>query len=248
MMAKRVAIAGGPAPAEFKAFVSDRSVDAELRIKMGAVYLFATRGYAATTIRDICALVNLTTAGVYHHVENKESLLVDIMRSGQQALNATAETALVAARNPAERLAVLVTSLTGSHGKNLMMSRVTDGELRSLDGTRGALDEILSLRDAYESHWRSALDDGLASGDFSAPDAGLLRLALMAMCTGTSNWFRPSGRKSLSTVCENFVEMALTLSGTDTASAVPRTSELVPLTLTLVPRNEWEPSSVMGAI
>jgi hypothetical protein len=66
------------------------------------------------------------------------SLLIDIMRSGQQALNSTAETALVAARDPAEEVAVLVTSLTGTHGKNLMLTRVTDGELRSLDRASGA--------------------------------------------------------------------------------------------------------------
>jgi hypothetical protein len=170
------------------------------------------------------------------------------MRSGQQALNSTAETALVAARNPAEEVAVLVTSLTGAHGKNLMLTRVTDGELRSLDRASGALEEILSLRDAYEARWRTALDRGLASGQFSTSDPGLLRLALMAMCTGTSNWFRPSGRKSLATVCEEFVDMALTLAGTDDTSGVSRTSELVPLTLALVPTFDWEPSSVMSGI
>lgn len=238
----------GRTPADFKAFVSDRSVDAVTRIKMGAVYLFATRGYAATTIRDICALVNLTTAGVYHHVENKESLLTDIIRSGQLALNSTAETALVAARNPAEEVAVLVTSLTGTHGKNLMLTRVTDGELRSLDRESGALQEILTLRDAYEAHWRTALDRGIESGHFSTSDPGLLRLAIMAMCTGTSTWFRPSGRKSLATVCEGFVDMALTLAGTHDALGVSRTSKLVPLTLALVPTFDWEPSSVMSGI
>lgn len=238
----------GRTPDDFKAFVSDRSVDAVLRIKMGAVYLFATRGYAATTIRDICALVNLTTAGVYHHVENKESLLIDIIRSGQQALNSTAATALVAARNPAEELAVLVTSLTGTHGKNLMLTRVTDGELRSLDRVSGALEEILGLRDEYEARWRAALDHGLASGQFSTTDPGLLRLALMALCTGTSNWFRPGGRKSLAMVCEEFAAMALTLAGTTDTSEASRTSELVPLTLALVPRFQWEPSSVMSGI
>lgn len=241
------ASAGRP-PAAFKAFVSDRSVDALTRVTMGAVYLFATRGYAATTIRDICALVNLTTAGVYHHVENKESLLINIMRSGQQALNSTAETALVAARDPAEEVAVLVTSLTGTHGKNLMLTRVTDGELRSLDPARGALDEILSLRDAYETRWRSALERGLASGHFSTPDPGLLRLALMAMCTGTSTWFQPNGRKELTTVCEDFVDMALTLAGSGQELPPPRTSELVPLTLALVPTFDWEPSSVLSNI
>jgi hypothetical protein len=70
----------------------------------------------------------------------------------------------------------------------------------------------------------------------------------MAMCTGTSNWFRPSGRKSLATVCEEFVDMALTLAGTDDTSGVSRTSELVPLTLALVPTFDWEPSSVMSGI
>lgn len=215
-----------------------------LRIKMAAVFLFATRGYAGTTIRDICALVNLTTAGVYHHVENKESLLVEIMRSGQQALNKTAETALVAAQNPSEALVVLVTSLTATHGQNRMLTRVTDGELRSLDRAQEPFKEILNLRDSYEASWRAAIQEGVSSGAFTVSDPTLMRLAVMSMCTGTSEWFRPGGRKGIDEVCAEFSQVALGVVGANTRPPALRAAQLQSLTLALVPTFPWEPSTV----
>jgi TetR/AcrR family transcriptional regulator, cholesterol catabolism regulator len=226
------------------AYLGDRSVDPMVRIKMAAVYLFATRGYAATYMREICGLVNLTTAGLYHHVAGKEALLAEIMRSGQTALNSTAESALEATEGPAEEVVVLATSLTAAHAQNLLTTRVTDGELRSLDPASSAHAEIMALRDVFEARWRAAIQEGVATDAFHVGDPSLVRLATMAMCTGTSQWYRPDGPRPIEEVCIELSSLALTMLGASAQVAATRVAELVPLTLELVPAFDWDPASV----
>ncbi|UBU14518.1 TetR/AcrR family transcriptional regulator [Nonomuraea gerenzanensis] len=215
--------------------LTDRDTDAGLRIRTAAVLLFARQGYAATGIRDLGKAVNLTNAGIYHHVTSKEALLADLMRVAQRGLIASTERLLAPHRRPADRLSLLISSLTAVHARNPMTTRVMDGELRSLTPGSAALDEIIALRDAYEAHWKDALADGVAEGSFHVADERLTRLALMSMCTGTSEWYRPDGRSTLEQVCAEFVAIGLA------AVRAPSGTPVATADLSLLPEYPWEP-------
>jgi AcrR family transcriptional regulator len=214
--------------------LKDRDADAGRRIRTAAVLLFARQGYAATSIRDLAGEVGMTNAGVYHHIAGKEALLADLMRAGQQDLIDATERMLRGVRSPADRLALLISSLTAAHALGPMTTRVMDGELRSLTPGSAARDEIIALRDSYEDHWKRALADGVAEGVFHIADQRLTRLALMSMCTGTSEWYRPDGDSTLEQVCAEFVAIGM---------AAVRASVQVAATLdlSLLPDFPWEP-------
>ncbi|MFI7127520.1 TetR/AcrR family transcriptional regulator [Nonomuraea sp. NPDC050153] len=214
--------------------LTDRDADANRRIRTAAVLLFARQGYAATSIRDLARAVNMTNAGIYHHVASKESLLADLMRVAQRGLIDATERMLDDVRSPADRLALLIGSLTSVHALSPMTSRVMDGELRSLTPGSTAHDEIIALRDAYEAFWKDALADGVAQNVFRVADQKLTRLALMSMCTGTSEWYRPDGDSTLEQVCAEFVTIGL---AAVRASAPARPT----LDLSLLPDFPWEP-------
>ncbi|WP_343949757.1 TetR/AcrR family transcriptional regulator [Nonomuraea longicatena] len=205
-----------------------------MKIKAAAIDLFARDGYAATSIRDLARAVNMTNAGIYHHVTSKEALLADLMRVGQLGLIDATDRLLAHRPAPADRLAVLIGSLTAIHALNPMTTRVMDGELRSLTPGSSARDEIIALRDRYEDRWRTTLAEGADQGDFRIPDQRLTRLALMAMCTGTSEWYRPDGDASLERVCAEFVAIGL-------ASVRSRVQVSMRLDLSLLPDYPWEP-------
>ncbi|MFI6501382.1 TetR/AcrR family transcriptional regulator [Nonomuraea typhae] len=209
-------------------------MDTALRIRSAAMRLFADQGYAATSIRSLAAALHMTNAGIYHHVTSKEALLADLMRAGQLGLTDATDRMLTGRRDPAERLATLISSLTAVHALYPMTSRVMDGELRSLTHGSSARDEIIALRDLYEQRWKSALADGVEQGAFRIADRKLTRLALMSMCTGTSEWYRPDGESTLEQVCAEFVTIGL---------AAVRSSAQVTmrLDLTLLPDYPWEP-------
>ncbi|WP_084963719.1 TetR/AcrR family transcriptional regulator [Thermoactinospora rubra] len=211
------------------------TTDPALRIKSAAVLMFAQRGYAATSIRDLAKAVNMTNAGIYHHVASKEALLAGLMREGHAGLIETTHRLLDGVDRPRDRLALLIGSLTAIHALNPMTTRVMDGELRSLTPGSGAHDEIIALRDAYEGIWRDTIAEGVARGAFIVANQKLSRLALMSMCTGTSEWYRPDGESPLEEVCAEFVGIGLTAVNADPASRIPH------LDLSLLPIYPWEP-------
>jgi AcrR family transcriptional regulator len=77
---------------------------ARQRLVDAAVELFATRGFQAISLRDLAGHVGLHAGSLYHHIENKEGLLFELIESALSDLQATTEHCLSGAKNPAERL------------------------------------------------------------------------------------------------------------------------------------------------
>ncbi len=215
--------------------------DTGARVRAAAVYLFATKGYAAASIRDIAREVGITNAGVYHFVANKETLLIDLMREGQRSLMDLTEAALAQVERPEDRLATLISGLVGAHVVNRMVSLVTDGEIRALTpGTEGH-DEIVAMRDAYELRWREALRDGVEQGVFTVADQRLSRLALLSMCTGVSQWHDPNGSAALEDIAAHFVGVGLAAVHAQRDGQPLTVADVTSLDPTAIPRLPWEP-------
>jgi AcrR family transcriptional regulator len=53
------------------------------KLLRAAMECFATKGYQATTIREIAAMADVTMGAVYHHFDSKKDLLMKINRSRQ---------------------------------------------------------------------------------------------------------------------------------------------------------------------
>jgi AcrR family transcriptional regulator len=180
-------------------------------VQRAAVELFAERGYTATGIRDIAKRVGLTSAALYHYTGGKEMLLAGVMRDSLVELLARGREALASSGDPAVQLARLVTMHVGVQAFNPCSARVTDSEIRSLSAANK--DTVVSLRNEYESLWQTVLDSGVRGGQFHVQDTRIARLALIEMCNGVVNWFKPDGRMSVAEIQAHFVELACGLAG-----------------------------------
>jgi TetR/AcrR family transcriptional regulator, cholesterol catabolism regulator len=69
--------------------------------------------------------------------------------------------------------------------------------------------EIVHKRDAYEEYWATTLRTGVASGAFDVDDLTVARLALLEMCNGVAQWYRPDGRLDLRGLQDAFVRLSL---------------------------------------
>lgn len=179
------------------------------RIRYAALRLFATRGYEGTGIRDVARDAGISTASLYHYMGGKQDLLLDIIRSGMQELQATGELALQTASTPAGKLAAITRSHVKFHGSHQLQALVSDGELRILTGPARAT--AVGLRDGYEALWTDLLTDGLECGDFQIKNPKVVRLALMQMCTGVAYWFTTAGEQSLDEIADQFADLALAM-------------------------------------
>jgi len=180
-------------------------------IQQAAVWLFARKGYAATGIRELGRAAGVNSATLYHYTGGKEELLSGIMRSCLDELLRAAIDAAGGSADPAIQLARLVRAHVGLSALNPLTAKVTDQEMRAL--TSKERDALLGMRDDYESIFTKVIERGARTGAFHLADPHLARLALLEMCNGVANWYRPDGRLDVTDVQDRFVEFACRLVG-----------------------------------
>ena len=164
-----------------------------------AAQLFAERGYAGTSIRDIGEKVGLLGGSLYHYIRSKDALFV---RIHDQALNEAEERILAAVApltDPVERLAAACRTLLAIQldPGSLTMSLMND--FRAVpDAVRA---ELVATRDAFERKFGElveavALPEGL--------DAGIFRILLLSTLNTAEQWYRP-GRLTLDEVADQIL-------------------------------------------
>jgi AcrR family transcriptional regulator len=181
----------------------------EQRLLDAAIRLFARRGYDAIGIREIAAAADLTIGALYHYAESKEALLFRIMRDGLTEAVEVLQEAAAAADDPAERLIRLVEAHVHQQVADAERWIVVEAEMNAL--TEPSRTEIVRLRDDYERIWDDVLREGVESGRFLIEDRVLARLALVEMCNGVSDWYRPEGRLTVAEIAQGFGSLALAL-------------------------------------
>lgn len=172
------------------------------RVMTAALQLFASKGYAATGIRDIAEAAGVPAATLYHYMVTKEDLLVDIMVRNLKRSIMSGRAAVAGQADPARELVALTRVHVATVALQPLMSLVTDQEIRALSQHRRP--EVLPLRDRYEELWVGCLHRGRDAGTFSLIDDTLVRLALLEMGNGVAQWYSPEGRLSIDQLADRY--------------------------------------------
>jgi AcrR family transcriptional regulator len=181
----------------------------EERIREVALRLFAKQGFQATGIREIAAEAGFTVSALYYYVGTKEELLLDILLNTATSMVASALLIEASTEPPEQKLASLVLLQVWYNGEHAQQMQVANTELRSLSGD--ARQKVLDLRDRYDAIWREIITQGNMMGIFQVQNVKLAAIALIEMCNGVSNWYRPHGELTLKQVCQMHADWALGL-------------------------------------
>lgn len=177
------------------------------RIRQAAVGLFARHGYAAVSMREIAGEVGVGAGALYNHFTTKQDLLAGLMERHMAGL-LTAWKVEPGAAETADPVVALenFTRFHIRYHKDLADEvSVAYMELRSLDQPN--FHRIEQFRRAYEDQLVAILDRGVATGAFHAPDTKIAAMAIIAMLTGMTTWFRAGGRLSASQIENLYVDM-----------------------------------------
>lgn len=177
------------------------------RIRRAALSLFAARGYAAVSMRDIADAVGVRPGGLYNHFPGKQDLLADLMRRHMETLLAALDEALEDEAEPRAALDAFARFHTSYHIDFPDDVFIAYMELRSLEP--GPRSEIGALRDAYEQRLRDILAAGRTAGDFTLVDEKVTARMLLAMLTGVTTWYREGGPRSRAEIVEGYTATAL---------------------------------------
>jgi AcrR family transcriptional regulator len=176
-----------------------------------AAELFFTKGYEATTLREIARALGIKSASIYYHWDSKETILFDLIRSTMEQLTAGARSVLEREPSADRRLAGIVVHHVVLHALRPKEATLGDTELRSL--TRAHAREAMRMRDEYESLVLGVLEDGARSKHLDVLDLKLTAYAVISQCTNVGIWYRADGRLSLDEVAAVHANLALRTAG-----------------------------------
>jgi TetR/AcrR family transcriptional regulator, cholesterol catabolism regulator len=173
-----------------------------------AVGLFSSKGYTATSTREVAALLGIQKASLYYHISSKEDLLYLICQSSLEQIRHDVEAAIQEVNDPLERQRALILS----HIESLLRDRdkhsTTFNEMQALSPDR--LAQVLALRHAHESLVRSVLQDAQNAGVLRDDiEAKYLCLALLGMMNRVTVWYRRGGTLSPNQVGQLFAVIFL---------------------------------------
>lgn len=177
----------------------------------GATRAFVRKGFHATTMREVAAESGLSVAGVYHHHDSKEHILVTLLDRTMAEIAWRLEAARSEGVDAVDALARMVESLALFHAVRSDLAFLGASEMRALpDPDRERIARLRSdVQHALERQALLCLD----AGELEVDDPSTALRAVATMCTSLPSWFRPGGHLDAETVARRYADYALALLG-----------------------------------
>jgi AcrR family transcriptional regulator len=173
------------------------------RLREAALRLFARHGFAAVSMRQIAGEVGVQAGALYLYTPDKQALLFDLMRDHLEDLLAAWQPPEA---DPEAQLESFVRHHIRYHLDRPDLVFIAYMELRNLEPANFAV--IEALRRVYETRLETILKRGVAEAVFDVGDTKLATMALIAMLTGVTTWYREGGRLDRATIEALYWDMA----------------------------------------
>ncbi|HET8765525.1 MAG TPA: TetR/AcrR family transcriptional regulator [Rhodanobacter sp.] len=191
------------------------------RVLEAALKLFAERGYAGASVRDVAAAAGVKPATIYAHYPSKEHILAELCRVGHEEQYRVVRSAVLASTGePCDQLVAYVRAHVGFHTTYPMLAVVCNSELHVLGDELGSATFV--LRRESEQLLREIIQRGLDAGAFHAPDAWLAVAAIGGMGLRVAYWFTPEYGLTAAQVADGYAGFALRLLGAAPAVGTAR--------------------------
>ncbi len=170
--------------------------------------LFSTKGYAATSVRDIARAVDLQGGSLYAHISSKEDVLWNIVSRAAERFHAAVRPLANGDEPAAQRLRKMIRAHIHVITDDSEHALVFLHEWRFLSPERRA--QIARQRDAYEAYWRAVIGEGMAEGELRDCDPKMAGLGILSALNGIAQWYRPHGPLAPDAIAQSFADLFLT--------------------------------------
>jgi len=185
------------------------NADRHQQILAAAAGLFARKGVAATTVREIADEVGILSGSLYHHFESKEAMVDEILAPYLADLRARYRAVLRADAGPRARLADLIAAsllavAAHPHATEIFQS---DASYLAQFERFGYLKQ--AAKDVRKA-WLEVLRAGVAAGAFRADlDPNIVYRLMRDAIWLSVRWFRPSTEYPLDRFAQDCLSLFL---------------------------------------
>lgn len=178
------------------------SLDRRQQIIACAAASFASRGVAATTVRQIADEVGILSGSLYHHFDSKEAIVEAILGPYLDELRRRYAQALSGETDPATRLRRLVHASLETAAAHPHATEIYQNDVNYLRG----LARFEYLRDVareVQSAWLGVIEAGVREGVFrSEIDTRIFYRFIRDAVWLSVRWFRPTAEYSTDRLAE----------------------------------------------
>ncbi len=188
-------------PAEALSQPPEGRTAAQEEVLAAAARAFMERGFAATSIDDVAAVMGATKGRVYHYYRSKLALFHDVTRRSLEVIHG--EVAAVAEGGaPTARMTRMLRAHVNSILRDQPFHRAAmqGVELHLLPAAsaeqKEAVRDLIELRGAHERLFARVLSEGIAAGEFRRCDVATTIRTLLPALNGPVFWYRPRAQET----------------------------------------------------
>jgi AcrR family transcriptional regulator len=175
------------------------------QIEEQATALFKTKGYKATSMRDLAQILGIEAASLYSHIKSKEEILQNICFKMADAFFLAIKRA--DETNPELQLETAIKSHFKVISENIDASAVFFNEWRHLSEPH--LTEFLAMRTRYEQFFLEIIHLGIKCGLFRPIDSKFAMMTILSSINWTHQWYRPTGKMSVEEIGGQLSELLI---------------------------------------
>ena len=179
------------------------------KILDAASYLFSSKGYAQTSIKEISEYVGIHKSTIFHYFKNKEEILSDILKNSAYSATNNLKQSLLSNRNkdPVERLRLAIYAHVKSIDFHLNDVKVYLKEVDSLSDENKAL--YLEYRKRYQNDIEEIIKDVQKTGIFKGMNSKIVAFGILGMWNWLSVWYNKEGPFDPEIIADTFFKMLI---------------------------------------
>jgi len=174
-----------------------------------AAELFAERGFAATTVREIADSAGILSGSLYHHFDSKESMVEELLRTFLEDITHAYRVEAASGDDPVQVLRTLVRLAFESIGARWATVSVMVNEYNLLI-SYPRFSFVQDLSEETERLWVGVIERGVRSGAFRGNlDPRMTYRFLRDAIWVSVRWYQPTGRDRPEDIADVYVGVLL---------------------------------------